>query len=537
MCLKYQEGLFRLSLLHPTALATSSFISPAEALAQPRDMIVMGGLGNNPHIVGICSNADDLPKGAFDSVLPAIYPEWLGDRQFTHLHNIRFPYVVGEMARGIATPEMVIAASRAGLLGFYGSAGLQTGEVLEGIRTIKAGLSGFAASWGANVIHTPQQPGYEAAIIDLFVEQEVRRVSASAYMAISPEIVRYTCLGLEAAPDGEIIRNNHVFAKVSRAEVAAAFMAPPPEDVLATLLAQGRITEQQARLAATVPVAAEITAESDSGGHTDNRPASVVFSSLVAVRDKISRQHGYGPNTIRIGLAGGIATPQATAAAFHMGAAFVLTGSVNQSAIESGLSRAGREALCKAGPADVMMAPAADMFEQGVKVQVLKRGTMFALRGERLYRLYRTGLAFEDMSAADQAWVETILKEPFAEAWQASRDYLLKINPKTVEAAERDGSKKFALVCRRYLFMGAQWAREGVAGRQADFQIWCGPAMGAFNEWVAGTALEPLEARTVKQIGWNLLEGAAVLTRAAQLRSSGVAVPSECFSFVPRIFG
>ena len=30
--------------------------------------------------------------------------------------------------------------------------------------------------------------------------------------------------------------------------------------------------------------------------------------------------------------------------------------------------------------ADVMMAPSADMFEMGVKVQVLKTGTMFAMR-------------------------------------------------------------------------------------------------------------------------------------------------------------
>lgn len=508
-----------------------------EAVSRPREVISVTFDGNDPQIAAVGRDADGARANSSGFVLPAIYPEWLGDRQFSHLHKTRFNYVVGEMARGIATPEMVIAANRAGLLGFYGSAGLQVGEVLAGIKKIKAELADPNDTWGANVIHTPQQPGYEAAIIDLFLEQEVRRVSASAYMEISPEIVRYTCLGLEQAPDGEIVRNNHIFAKVSRAEVAAAFMAPPSPAMLTHLLGLGQITDEQARLAASVPIATEITAEADSGGHTDNRPASVVFSSLAVTRDRISRQHNYAPNTIRIGLAGGIATPQAVAAAFQMGAAYVLTGSVNQSAIESGLSLAGREALCQAGPADVMMAPAADMFEQGVKVQVLKRGTMFALRGERLYRLYRTGLDFEDMPTADQAWVEKVLKEPFEHAWQASREYLLKINPKAVAAADEDGSRRFALVCRRYLFMGAQWAREGIEDRRADFQIWCGPAMGAFNEWAAGTVLETLKARTVKQIAWNLLEGATVLTRAAQLRSCGVPVPAEMFSFVPRRFG
>ena len=35
------------------------------------------------------------------------------------------------------------------------------------------------------------------------------------------------------------------------------------------------------------------------------------------------------------------------------------------------------------------MAPAADMFEMGVKLQVLKRGTMFPMRAQKLYELYR----------------------------------------------------------------------------------------------------------------------------------------------------
>jgi 3-hydroxymyristoyl/3-hydroxydecanoyl-(acyl carrier protein) dehydratase len=57
-------------------------------------------------------------------VLPPLYPEWLGDRSFTEAHGLRFPYVAGEMANGIATTEMVIALGRAGMLGMFGAAGL-----------------------------------------------------------------------------------------------------------------------------------------------------------------------------------------------------------------------------------------------------------------------------------------------------------------------------------------------------------------------------------------------------------------------------
>ena len=70
-----------------------------------------------------------------------------------------------------------------------------------------------------------------------------------------------------------------------------------------------------------------------------------------------------------------------------MGAAFVVTGSVNQACIESGSSDIVRKMLAEASQADVTMAPAADMFEMGVKVQVLKRGTMFAMRGAETLRI------------------------------------------------------------------------------------------------------------------------------------------------------
>jgi len=84
--------------------------------------------------------------------------------------------------------------------------------------------------------------------------------------------------------------------------------------------------------------------------------------------------------------------------------------------------------------------------------------------------------------------------------------------------------------------MASQWARDGKKDRAADFQIWCGPAMGAFNCWAQGTCLEPMENRTVKQIAWNLLEGATRLTRAAQLRSFGVAMPAGAYRYTPQWF-
>ena len=163
-------------------------------------------------------------------------------------------------------------------------------------------------------------------------------------------------------------------------------------------------------------------------------------------------------------------------------------------------------------------------------------GTLFAMRGKKLHAFYRSGASYETLSTADQKWLDDVLGEPFEAAWKATQAYIQRINPGEAKRAETDGNKRLALVARRYLFQGAQWAREGTPGRATDYQIWCGPAMGAFNEWVAGTPLEPVENRTVRQIALNLLEGAARITRAGQLRAMGLPVSPQHFSYTPRLF-
>jgi PfaD family protein len=528
----------------PASRATPAPTFPAcqasEAIAEPRRPVLLrrdrDGVTHLAFFDGDAASGSSLPSDAA-GVLPAIFPEWLGDRSFGEAHGCRFPYAVGEMARGIASPRMVAAGVEAGFMAFYGSAGLRPDTIAAGVREIAANLPAGAESWGANLIHTPQDAGYERAVVDTFLAHGVRSVSASAFMALSREIVRFAGTGLSRGPDGSVRRETHVFAKVSRAEVARPFMSPPPAKLLGELVASGDLTEAQADIFSNLPVAEDVTAEADSGGHTDNRPLSALLPVLAGLRDTLALEHGHG-RRVRVGAAGGIATPAGVAAAFQLGAAYVLTGSINQSAVESGLSHLGREMLAEAGPADVAMAPAADMFEQGVRVQVLKRGTMFAPRGQKLYELYRTKAGLHDLSAEDRAWLESqVLKESIDDAWAATRAFHLSRDPHEVERAEAEPKHKMALVFRRYLFMGAQWAREGAADRRHDFQIWCGPAMGAFNAWVKGSTLEKPADRSVAQIGLNLLEGAAWATRAQMLRAAGVHLPPDAFAYSPRLLG
>jgi PfaD family protein len=308
-------------------------------------------------------------------------------------------------------------------------------------------------------------------------------------------------------------------------EVARRFLAPPSAKHLARLVELGRISPDEAALAAALPLATDLTAEADSGGHTDNRPAITLLPTMLALRDELAALHRYARPPC-VGLAGGIATPESAAAAFALGAAFVLTGSVNQGCVEAGTSEAVGAMLAEAGQADVAMAPAADMFELGVKVQVLKRGTMFPYRAAKLYELYTAHAGYDHIPARQREVLERdFFRGTFDQEWEQTERFFMQRDPKQVERARRDPKHKMALVFRSYLGRSSIWAIHGEPSRRIDYQIWCGPAMGAFNQWVKGSFLEaPANRRTV-EVAMNLLFGATVVTRANWLRAQGLALP------------
>ena len=90
-----------------------------------------------------------------------------------------------------------------------------------------------------------------------------------------------------------------------------------------------------------------------------------------------------------------------------------------------------------------------------------------------------------------------------------------------------------ALVFRWYLGLSSRWANAGDATRQMDYQVWCGPAMGAFNEWTKGSFLETPANRKVGTVALNLLYGAAVTTRINGLRQQGVRLEGELTRVTP----
>ena len=465
--------------------------------------------------------------------LPACRPENLGDISFCGDYGLRFPYVSGAMANGIGSVEIVEAMGRGGMLGIFGAAGLSLGRVETALGRLETSL-GQTTAYGVNLIHSPGEPELESAVADLFLQRGVTLVEASAFLDLTLPIVRYRVKGLKRDRQGRVVASNRVIAKVSRVEVASKFLAPAPPKYLNALVASGEISREQAEWASRVPMADDITAEADSGGHTDNQPAIVLLPTMIALRDRLQAQYRF-EKTPRIGAAGGISTPWSAAAALAMGAAYLVTGSVNQACVESGTSDAVRKMLAQAQQADIAMAPAADMFEMGVKVQVLKRGTMFAMRGAKLFEIYRANESLESLSEADRSMLEkNLFRAPLEAIWRETQAFFQKRDPKQIERALREPKHRMALVFRWYLGLASHWANSGEPSRAVDYQIWCGPAMAAFNDWVKGSFLEAPENRGVAVVAHNILYGAAVLNRARILAGQGIPVPPGTPSLVPR---
>ena len=293
------------------------------------------------------------------------------------------------------------------------------------------------------------------------------------------------------------------------------------------------ITQEEANLTKYLPIAEDLTAEADSGGHTDNRPALSLLPTMLALRDKLNEKYGY-QRSICIGLGGGIATPESAAAAFSMGAAYVLSGSINQACLEAGTSDAVRQMLAETRQADVTMAPAADMFEMGSKVQVLKRGTLFPFRAAKLYDLYLRYNSYEDIPQKEKTVLERdIFNFSFLDEWKQAKQFFMSKDPKQITRAEKDTHHKMALVFRSYLGRSSKWANSGNPERKFDYQIWCGPSMGAFNAWANGSFLEKPGNRKVVTLAMNLLFGAAVLTRVNWLRNQNVELPNSVGHVAP----
>jgi trans-AT polyketide synthase/acyltransferase/oxidoreductase domain-containing protein len=440
-----------------------------------------------------------------------IDPVHLGHSGFRAEYGVKFAYTAGAMYKAIASEALVVALAKAGLIGFFGTGGLTLERIEAAITSIKSQLTGNEP-FGMNLLHTLGETDLEEQTVDLFLSHGVRFVEASAYTEVTPSVVRYRLCGLTRGPGETIITPHLVLAKVSRPEVARAFMSPAPEGMVKELVAQGLLTPQEAALGRHLPVAGDICVEADSGGHTDQGVAYALLPAMLHLRDQMMSRYPY-QKRIRVGAAGGIGVPEAAAAAFIMGADFITTGSINQCTVEAGTSESVKDLLQDIDVQDTAYAPAGDMFETGAKVQVLKKGVFFPGRANKLYELYmRHNSLLEIDSQTRKQIEERYFKRSFEDVWFETRNYYTRKNA-AFEKVEPSPKQKMALIFKWYFIHTTRLAMRGVEEDKVNYQVHCGPALGAFNQWVKGTGLESWRNRYVSDIGERIMNGAAIVLR------------------------
>ena len=289
-------------------------------------------------------------------------------------------------------------------------------------------------------------------------------------------------------------------------------MKPVPERLIKRLLDNGWITQDQAEMAREIPLSGDICIEADPGGVTHRSAAFVLFPSIKSLRNQIQQEYKY-KEPIHLGISGGIGTPEAAVSAFIMEADFVLTGSINQCTVESGLSAIAKELLQNSDVQDTAYIPDEELFEIGIQAQVLKKGVLFATRAKKLYELYQRYDSLEEIPNDVREQLEgKYFKKTLPEVWQIiKQEFVQRDEIAQIASIEERPKKIMATLFKYYLRQANQYALDGTVDEQANFQIQTGAALGAFNQWVKGTPLEVWQNRYVDQIGMKMMESAEKL--------------------------
>ena len=188
-----------------------------------------------------------------------------------------------------------------------------------------------------------------------------------------------------------------------------------------------------------------------------------------------------------------------------------------------------RKMLSQASQADTAIAPSADMFEIGAKVQVLKKGTLFPMRAQKLYNIYCAYQNIDEIPEKERKSLETtIFRDSLENIWLSTKKFFETADPEMIKKAESSPKFKMALIFRSYLGQSAKWSIVDQEDRRIDFQIWCGPAIGTFNQWCKGSFMEDYKNRKVADVALNILYGTAVYQRLLDLRRQGI----ELFSAI-----
>ncbi len=254
------------------------------------------------------------------------------------------------------------------------------------------------------------------------------------FTSVTPEILLYRYRNPES---------KKLFVRVSLPDAAIAFASPPSPQMLELLTARGLLSEAEALHALTMPVATHILV--DSTGELRD-----ILSVFPWIQAKVSEQKP----AVKLGICGGIGSPQAIKGARAMGADFVMSDSIHLLFEGSGLATFAREGLWKARIADFQKSVHPDWLRMGSKSEVLRFGNLYSKRAAFLYSLVETSLGVEDLSAEQlQGLLQACRESNIESAIGAAKDAIQSFMPELVNRVNSLNSDTILLLCTYALIL------------------------------------------------------------------------------------
>jgi PfaD family protein len=456
------------------------------------------------------------------SFFPKQSASCLGSSQFKEAHQLKFAYGVTPFEREVCTVDMVSKLLCDGYLAFAPTDFLTIDEISEKICQLRQGADSKAIGLGYR-FHAYNND-YEQKRMALAIEEDISRIYISGYLRASKSMIHYRVKGMKKRPDGAIEVPHSIFARVTDSAIALYFASPPPADILDELLSEGLITSEEADLGSKMPISQDLIVEPElnKGGLKQD-----LFSLYPSVKAELRAKMVSRNAPVRVGVSGEIATPEAVAAAFRMGADFVLTGLVNSLTVEAGGSLKRRNLLFKTTSTDVTYAPSYEFLDSELPVTVTRFGTMFATKAKRMEDILRTTVSFSGLSESDRQFMEkNVFQKSLAEAYESSIEFCKKWWPDQVKSSSSD-KVKAAMLMKHWLFTTTQMAFDGIDNRELDYQVRADGGIVAFNKWRIGSVFDDEDKLSVIQLSKNLMEGALVISRMRSLREMGVDILPE----------
>lgn len=421
----------------------------------------------------------------------------LGSLSFKEEYQTDIAYAAGGIRDGISSVSMIKKLADSNILGFLGTKGLDIHKI-KGLLESAFNMVEHEKI-GVHVACDVLKPENNNQQLKLMIDKDIRRLQISGYQKPDEWIYEYRIRNIQYSEKHKVESPYKLLVCVNNLKAAEEFLKPIKKDYIKKLIELKKLTQIEAEMADSLPVCDDICIENTGMG----AGGFGWISSIKKLNERIGQSSSLRKE-VRVGICGGIGNPQMLALAFFAGADFIMTDTINQCTVEAETSAHVKDLLQSAKENDFTFAPADDLFEFGERISVLKRGTLYPARAQKVYDIYSKYASVEEISKADtKLLTEKYFGIKLSEMYQRIM--------KTVSEEERkliseQPKYKLGLIMKGYLQECFHQAQAGEKESEINYGIAVERDMADINRWLQGTDIEHWDRRSIDVIAKRIME-------------------------------